>query len=165
MAEEQKPAQPSIQINAQYVKDFSFENPNSPESLLAGLGAPETAVQINLKHEQLKEGAYEVVLSFKIEAKFKDKGKTAFIIDLSYAAAVSLGNVPKEHHHPVLMVEIPKLLFPFAREIIAKAAIQGGFPPLYLQPINFEAIYMQEAQRAKAATESGEKGKAAGGKK
>ena len=164
--DEKQAAQPTIQVVAQYVKDFSFENPNSPESLLAGLGAPETSVQINLKHHQLREGAYEAVLNFKIEAKFKEKAKVAFIIELAYAATVAISGFPKEQHQPILMVEIPKLLFPFAREIIAKATMQGGYPPLYLQPVNFDAIYVQETQRAQAAAaaEEGHPAKAAGGK-
>lgn len=157
--------QPAIQVVAQYVKDFSFENPNSPETLLAGLGAPETAVQIGLKQNQLREGAYETSLNFKIEAKFKEKNKVAFIIELAYAATVAISGYPKEQHHPILMVEIPKLLFPFAREVIAKATMQGGYPPLYLQPVNFEAIYLEEAKRAKEAAEGGGAKAAAGGKK
>ena len=164
--DDKKAQQPAIQVVAQYVKDFSFENPNSPESLLAGLGAPETAVQINLKHQQLREGAYETALNFRIEATFKEKSKTAFIIELSYAATVAITGFPKEQHQPILMVEVPKLLFPFAREIIAKATMQGGYPPLYLQPVNFDAIYVQEAQRAAAAAAESETAKTAkGGKK
>lgn len=157
--------QPAVQVVAQYVKDFSFENPNSPETLLAGLGAPETSVQIGLKHNPLREGAYETSLNFKIEAKFKEKNKVAFIIELAYAATVAISGYPKEQHHPILMVEIPKLLFPFAREIIAKATMQGGYPPLYLQPVNFDAIYLEEARRAKEAGETGAAQAAKGGKK
>lgn len=160
--------QPGIQVVAQYVKDFSFENPNSPESLLAGLGAPETGVQINMKHQLISEGVYEAVLNFKIEAKFKEKAKVAFIIELAYAATVAITGFPKEQHQPILMVEVPKLLFPFAREIIAKATMQGGYPPLYLQPINFDAIYIQETKRAQAAAAQGGEditAKSAGGKK
>ncbi len=141
---------PAIQVHAQYIKDLSFENPNSPESLLAGWGAPETNVQINIRHQPVKDNTHEVVLMFRIEADNKENNKKVFIAELAYGATVSINNVPEENLHPVLMVEVPKLLFPFAREIIADSAIKGGYPPLYLQPVSFEAIYMQEVERLKA---------------
>jgi len=147
---EQQDAGAAVQVHAQYIKDFSFENPNSPESLLAGWGAPDTNVQINIRHQNLQDNTHEVVLLFRIEAKNKEADKVTFIVELAYAATVSLNGVPEENQHPVLMVEVPKLLFPFAREIIADAAIKGGYPPLYLQPVSFEAIYMGEMQRLQA---------------
>jgi preprotein translocase subunit SecB len=141
-------AQPGLQIAAQYIKDFSFENPHAPESLVGGWGQPETAVNIALRHQQLKDNAYECVLQLRIEAKKKgDDKKACFIIDLSYAALAILQNIPKENHQAVMMVEVPKLLFPFAREIVASAVAQGGFPPLFLTPISFEALYMAEMKR------------------
>ena len=122
--------QPSIQVISQYVKDSSFENPNAPESLVSGWPAPETAVQISLGHKQLQENTFESSVRFRIEAKNKQDGKMSFIIDLHYGAMVALQNVPKENVAAVLMVEVPKLLFPFAREIIAHMTVNGGYPPL-----------------------------------
>ena len=145
-------AAPGIQIVAQYIKDFSFENPNAPESLVAGWPQPETNVQIFLRHGQLREDAYECTVNFRIEAKKPgDDTKVSFLIDLSYGALVVLKNVPKENHAPVIMVEVPKLLFPFAREIVANATASGGFPPLYLSPISFEQIYLNEVKRQQGA--------------
>jgi preprotein translocase subunit SecB len=144
---EQSAQQPGIQVVAQYIKDFSFENPNAPESLVAGWPQPETNVQIFLRHAQIRDDAYECVVNFRIEAKKPGEDKAAFLIDLAYGALVLLKNVPKENHAPVVMVEVPKLLFPFAREIIANATASGGFPPLYLTPISFEQIYLNEMKR------------------
>lgn len=155
--------QPGIQVVAQYIKDLSFENPNAPESLVSGWAAPETNVQIFLGHKELKENTYECLVHFKVEAKNKEKEKTCFIVDLHYGATVVLNEIPKEQHQPVLMVEVPKLLFPFAREIVASTTAAGGYPPLYLAPISFEAIYMNEMRRLQAEQEQkgGEDGKAA----
>ncbi len=152
-----KSEQVPVQVHSQYVKDMSFENPNSPDSILNNWGAPETHVQVNIQYRQLSEEKklYEVVLLFRIEAKNKEKDKMAFIIELAYGCAVSLGNLPKDNVEPVLMIEIPKLLFPFAREIIANGSIQGGYPPLYIQPINFEAVYVQRLEQQKAEAEAG----------
>lgn len=146
---------PGIQIHAQYVKDLSFENPNSPESLLSNWGAPETNVQINIRHRPIDGNVHEVLLVFRVQADNKEKKKTAFIIELAYGCTVTLNGVPEENQQAVLMIEVPKLLFPFAREIMAKASIQGGYPPLYLQPINFEAIYVAEAKRQKEEKDNG----------
>ena len=146
-AQPQAGTQPGIQVVAQYIKDFSFENPNAPESLVAGWPQPETNVQIFLRHQALRDDAYECSVNFRVEAKKPGEDKIAFIVDLSYAALVLLKNVPKESHAPVIMVEVPKLLFPFAREIIANATASGGYPPLYLTPISFEQIYMNEMKR------------------
>lgn len=150
--------QPGVQVVAQYIKDFSFENPNAPESLVSGWPQPETNVQIFLRHQVLKENIYECTINFRIEAKNKQADKVCFIIDLAYGATVVLKNVPQENHQPVIMVEVPKLLFPFAREIVANVTSAGGYPPLFLTPVSFETIYINEMKRQQ------EKQAAAGGK-
>jgi preprotein translocase subunit SecB len=152
---------PGIQVVAQYIKDFSFENPNAPESLISKWPTPETNVQIFLRHQPIREDAYECSVNFRIEAikplEEKDKGqkKPCFIIDLSYGALVVLQNIPQDRHAPAIMVEVPKLLFPFAREIVANVTSAGGYPPLYLTPISFEAIYLNEVERQKQKTAKG----------
>lgn len=140
---------PGIQIISQYVKDCSFENPHAPESLVSGWPAPETSVQIGLSKAHLRDNFYETGMNFRIEAKNAKDGKMAFIIDLHYGALVSLQNIPEENVQAVLMVEVPKLLFPFVREIVASMTAKGGYPPLYLTPISFEAMYVSEMQRLK----------------
>jgi len=160
----EQPQQPAgIQVISQYTKDLSFENPNAPESLIGGWGQPETTVQVSLRHQKVKDDTFECTLNLRVEAKKKDSDKIAFIADLAYAALVILRNIPKENLQPVLMVEVPKLLFPFAREVIAGAVSKGGYPPLYLTPINFEAFYVAEMQRLKQEQE--EQGKSTAKKK
>lgn len=144
---------PGIQVVAQYIKDLSFENPNAPESLVSGWPQPDTNVQISLRHNQVRDDAYECSVHFRIEAKKKDDGKVCFIIDLAYGALAILKNIPKENHQPVIMVEVPKLLFPFVREIVASLTSKGGYPPLYLTPISFETIYVNEIKRLQAEKE------------
>ena len=146
-----------IQIITQYVKDLSFENPNAPESLLAGWPAPETTVQISMGQKQLGKDAYESSIKVRIEARNKKDNKMAFIMDLHYAAAVALKNIPNDSILPILMVEVPKLLFPFVREAVAKATTNGGYPPLYLSPVSFEELYMHEIKRIKEQQAAGKK--------
>lgn len=147
MAEQQQVQQPGIQIISQYIKDFSFENPNAPESLVSGWPQPETAVNISLQQRPIQDNMYEAVLNLHVTAKKKGEDKTCFIADLSYGALVVLQSIPAEQHQAVMMVEIPKQLFPFAREIVADATAKGGYPPLYLAPISFEALYINEMKR------------------
>jgi len=151
---------PSIQIISQYVKDCSFENPHAPESLVSGWPAPDTSVQISLNQNHIKDDLFESVLTFRIEAKNVKDNKMAFIIDLHYGALVALHNIPQENIPPVLSVEVPKLLFPFVREIVAGMTIKGGYPPLYLTPINFEALYIGEIKRLQEASKGKQAGKA-----
>lgn len=158
MSDEQQTtvAPAGIQVISQYVKDMSFENPNAPESLVTGWPAPDTNVQILLGKKDVQENTYECLLHLKIEARQKNgegagAGKVCFIIDLQYAGLVRLHNIPAEQHQPVVMVEVPKLLFPFARQLVANTTSAGGYPPLYLAPISFEQIYVQEMQRLQTA--------------
>ena len=138
---------PSIQISSQYVKDSSFENPHAPESLVSGWPAPDTSVQISMSQKHIKDDLFESALNFRIEAKNVKDNKMAFIIDLHYGALIALHNIPQENVPPILMVEVPKLLFPFIREVVSGMTIKGGYPPLYLTPINFEAMYVNEMKR------------------
>jgi len=144
-------AQPGLQIVTQFVKDCSVDLPNAPETLVTGWGAPETNINISLGHKQLKDNLFEVALNLRVEAKNAKENKTAFIIDLHYGALVALQNIPAENTVPVLAVEVPKLLFPFAREIIADLTVKAGFPPLYMAPISFEALYVNEMKRLQEA--------------
>jgi len=145
----QNNGQPGMQVVKQYIKDLSFENPNAPESLVTGWPQPDTNIQVSLQTLSLKEELHECTLKFRIEAKKKDDGRTCFLMDLTYCALVVLQNIPEDQHRPVLMVEVPKLLFPFVREIVATATANGGYPPLYLTPISFEAMYINEMKRLK----------------
>jgi len=146
---------PAVGVLSQYVKDLSFENPNSP-AIFQGPMAPSVDVQFNIGSNQVGEDVYEVVL--KIEVKALQDGQAAFLVDLSYAGLFGLRNIPAESIEPFLLGEAPRLLFPFARRILADAVRDGGFPiPLLLEPIDFGGLYMQraEAQAQTAVAEAG----------
>jgi preprotein translocase subunit SecB len=141
---------PQLSVLAQYIKDFSFENPNAPRSLQPTQEQPAINIQINVNVGQLAETDYEVTL--KLEGKAESKGSTLFAFDLTFAGVFRIQNVPQESMHPLIMIECPRLLFPFAREIVATSVRNGGFPPLLLDPVDFVSLYQQKmAQQAPAA--------------
>ena len=142
-------AMPQIGVLAQYVKDLSFENPNAPASLAPQPQQPAINIQINVTANNIAENEYEVTLS--VEGKAENGGKVMFSFDLAYAGVFRIANVPKEHLHQLVMIECPRLLFPFAREIIATSVRDGGFPPLMLDPVDFVGLYRQNMERQAAA--------------
>lgn len=146
---ESETRKPSLTINAQYIKDLSFEAPSSPE-VLAEMQKqpPEINVNVNVNARKVEEPVYEVVLL--ITAKCKVGEKVAFIIELEYGGMFSL-NVPTENVQPVLLIECPRLLFPFARNILADVSRDGGFPPLMLSPVDFVAMYQNQMNPARQA--------------
>ena len=132
---------PSLNALAQYAKDFSFENPNAPRSLQAQEGSPQINLQVNVTAKQLAETDFEVDLTLEGDAKVKSD--VLFAFELTYSGVFRVQNIPQEQLHPILMIECPRLLFPFARQIVAEAVRNGGFPPLYIDPIDFVALYRQ----------------------
>ena len=134
---------PVAGVLSQYVKDLSFENPNAPQ-VYQSQAAPAIDVQFNIGSGQVGEDVYEVVLKIDVKAQAEDQ--TAFVVDLSYAGLFGFRNVPAEHVQPFLLGEAPRLLFPFARRVLADAVRDGGFPPLLLEPIDFGQLYLQQAQ-------------------
>ncbi|WP_439926125.1 protein-export chaperone SecB [Nitrobacter sp. JJSN] len=143
---------PQLNVLAQYTKDLSFENPNSPASLTPQQQPPSISVQINVGAGSVAENDYEVVL--KVEGKAEHSGKLMFSFELAYAGVFRITNVPQENIHPLVMIECPRLLFPFAREIVATFVRDGGFPPLMLDPIDFVSLYRQNMERQAAAQEA-----------
>jgi preprotein translocase subunit SecB len=144
-----QPSQPQLNVLAQYVKDFSFENPNAPASLGAfQQSQPTINVQINVLANALNATDFEVVL--KTEGKAERDGKVLFGFDLAFGGVFRIQNVPQESLHPVVMIECPRLLFPFSREIVAAAVRNGGFPPLLLDPVDFVALYRQKLAQQSA---------------
>lgn len=135
---------PPIVVNAQYVKDLSFENPQ-PLTSLASSDAPRGEMQVNVSARPLGGTAFEVVLSIRSEATVENA--TAFILELDYAGVFTLNGVPDQHVHRVLMIEAPHLLFPFARQVIANVTREGGFMPMLLPPIDFAHLYLTQAQQ------------------
>jgi preprotein translocase subunit SecB len=141
---ENKP--PQLNVLAQYVKDFSFENPNAPHSLTSAQTQPTINMQINVRGKPIKDADYEVEL--KMEGKAEMATGLLFHFDLVYAGVFRIQNVPQPNLHPVMMIECPRLLFPFAREIIATAVLNGGFPPLRIDPVDFVGLYRQQMTQA-----------------
>jgi preprotein translocase subunit SecB len=137
--------QPQMNVLGQYIKDFSFENPSAPRGAAQ---QPSINIQINVSPRQLSPTDFEVEL--KIEGKAEAQGTVLFAFDLAYAGLFRLQNIPQEHVAPILMIECPRLLFPFSREIIASTTVQGGFPPLLLEPVDFAAMYQQRMAQAQA---------------
>ncbi len=137
----------ALSITRQYIKDFSFENPNAPGIFGAYKDeGPELKVSVDIAANPMEDSSHEVVLSLYVSAKFRET--TAFIVELQYAAqAVVDENVSEEKLERALMVEVPRYLFPFLRNIIANATRDGGFPPLLLSPINFGKIHDGRRQR------------------
>lgn len=130
-------------VNAQYVKDFSFENPNAPQSLMADQGQPKIDLQVDVQARGLTDTVSEVVLSMRAEATRNDR--TAFIVELAYAGIFTLpAQIPAEQARAILLVEAPRLLFPFARQIVSEATQNGGYPPLVLQPLDFVDLYRRQ---------------------
>jgi preprotein translocase subunit SecB len=141
---------PQLNVVGQYIKDFSFENPNAPQSLTAaGSAPPQITIQINVNARPLSENDIEVVL--KIDGNAENNGSLIFNFELEYAGVFRIQNVPPESLNPVVLIECPRLLFPFAREIIATTVRNGGFPPLMLDPVDFVGLYRQKMSEAQAA--------------
>lgn len=139
-------AAPQINTLAQYAKDLSFENPNAPRSLSPQEQGPNISVQVNVNAQQLAETDFEVQL--KLEGSAGAGAETLFKFELEYCGVFRLMGIPQEHVHQVVMIECPRILFPFARQIVADAVRNGGFPPLYLDPVDFAALYMQRLAEA-----------------
>src|SRR5260370_22791126 len=127
--------QQQLIINAQYIKDLSFENPRAPDSLRQQTTAPAVEINVDVKAQGLAPENYEVVLTIKASAKAAEE--VLFVIELVYAAVVTVRNVAQELVSPIMMAETPRLMFPFARNIIAETTRDGGFPPLMINPIDF----------------------------
>lgn len=135
---------PPIIVNGQYTKDFSFEAPLSPgifEQIQKD--APDVSVNIEVKAQPFQENVAEVVLM--INAECKSAGKVAFILELAYGGVFTI-NAPEEHHQALLLIECPRILFPFARNIVADVTRDGGFPPLMLGLVDFVAMYKNQAK-------------------
>ncbi len=140
---------PSLNVLVQYVKDLSFENPNAPNSLAPQETQPQIAINVNVGAQPLSATEFEVEL--KLEATAKIGETVIFAVELVYAGLFRIQNVPEQHLHPFVLIECPRLLFPFARQILADSTRNGGFPPLMLDPIDFVALYQQNAAQQAAA--------------
>ena len=143
---------PSFQmtIQTQYIKDYSVENPRSPFVFAELKSQPPVSIQGDVLTKQIDDnGHYEVALRLTLQMS-DDKGQAICIIDLLYAGVFHFAPALENPEHPILFIEAPRFLFPFAREIVASSAIKCGFPPVFIQPIDFAALYHQKQQETQA---------------
>ncbi|MFN3858919.1 MAG: protein-export chaperone SecB [Caulobacter sp.] len=137
---------PGLRIIAQYIRDLSFENPRAPESLRVTAEQPQIDIGVELNARGRPDGLFEVDLRLNVDAK--RAGEAAFTIELVYGGLFQIQGVPETELEPVLMIEAPRFLFPFARRVIADLSTDGGFPPFMLDPIDFGGIYAARRQQA-----------------
>jgi preprotein translocase subunit SecB len=159
MAEQDSPTQgngsglpenePQFTVLAQYIKDLTVENPSAPQ-VFQWQVQPSLDVQFNLNAEKVADDVHEVVIKIEVSAR-SDNG-VHFVVDLSYGGLFGVRNVPDEAVPPILLVEAPRLIFPFARQIVADAVTSTGFPPLLLDPIDFAGAYMAQLEAAQQQT-------------
>lgn len=145
-----QPEQPVFRMQKMYIKDFSFESPNAPKVFLAKNQNPKVDFNLQLKNGKIDGDHWEV--SIAITAKVLDKNNedaVMFIVELEHAAVFLLQNIPQEHHARVLAVDCPLMLFPFTRQIVSQVAVDGGFMPFLMEPINFVALYDNSQQEKK----------------
>lgn len=144
---------PSLVVAAQYLKDLSFENPRAPSAFSETGKPPQISVDVNVNARRLDEFLFEVELSVSASARNAQQ-ETLFVVEATYAGAFEIKNVPGDQLEPIMLIECPRILFPFMRQIVADATRNGNFPPLMLEPIDFFAVYQQRmSQQADQAAE------------
>ena len=160
--EEQKPAgaatngngtKAALNVLAQYVKDLSFESPGAPNSLRGRDKAPGIAINVNVNANPMSEKEFDVNLTLTAKASFEKD--VLFNVELVYGGVFRLKNVPENQLSQLLMIECPRLIFPFARQVLASVTQQGGFPPLMMEPVDFNAIYLQNLKSLQAQQAAG----------
>jgi len=145
-------------VNAQYIKDLSFENPAAFESITPTEPAPSISIHIEAQAHNLADRTYEVTLRVQVDAKKKEK--KVFLLDLEYAGVFTIGkDVPEDYIRPILMIECPRILFPFARNIVASTTQEGGYPALLLTPVDFADLYQRQIAQEQQAQQEKNKGK------
>lgn len=142
MSEEQQQA--VFGIEKIYVKDVSLEIPNAPQIFLEQ-GTPSISVEVHTKAEQIGEGVFEAVLTVTVTSKLEGD-KTVFLVEAAQAGIFRIQNVPQEEISPLLGIACPNILYPYVREVVSDMVMRAGFPPVVLQPMNFETIYNQQNQ-------------------
>ena len=148
MADEaQQPAQPGMKILAQYIRDMSFENILSQKGA-SGEVAPDVQIQVNIDaKKRTVENQFEIVIKLKVNSVNKGTTENLFLLEIEYAGLFLVTGVPDEQLHPFLLIECPRMLFPFLRRIVSDVTRDGGFPPLNLETIDFLQLYRQELER------------------
>lgn len=146
--QQEAPSGPMLSILAQYTKDQSFENPNAPASLRSGLEPPQISINIEIGRQMMEDDTVEVTLMLQADARRGDQ--VAFIAELEYSGLFAFQGVSVEEIQPLILIECPRLLFPFARQILAEMTQNGGFPPIMLEPPDFASMFREEMMRRAA---------------
>ena len=156
-SEEAAAPQPlKMQVLAQYIRDMSFENILAQKGINGDV-QPEISVEVNIDAKKRPvENQFEIIIKTAISSKTKEKGEPMFLLELEYGGIFHIENLPEDQLHPYLMIECPRMIFPFLRRIVSDITRDGGFPPMNLEPIDFMALYRNEVQR-RAANSSKEK--------
>src|SRR4051812_23346923 len=141
---------PQLNVLAQYIKDLSFENPNAPLALTPAQQQPAINIQVSVNANPTSDTDIEVVLKIEGKAELANKS-VLFSFELAYGGTFRIQNVPQDSFHAIVMIECPRLLFPFAREIIASTVTAGGFPPLLIDPVDFVGLYRQNMAKMQPA--------------
>ena len=141
---------PGMRVLAQFVRDFSFENPGAPESLRAGAAQPSIDMNVEMSAHAREDGFFEVDL--KLSAKAVRENIPVFVVELVYAGLFQIEGISAAEIEPVLLIECPRFLFPFARRLISDVTAEGGFPPFMIDPIDFAGVYA--ARKAQAGIEA-----------
>ena len=154
MAEETtQPTQPTMSVLAQYIRDMSFENILAQKGV-GGEVAPDVQVGVNLDAKKRgTEGQYELVIKLRIDSKSKESKDQLFLLEIEYGGIFQVSGVPEDQLHPYLLIECPRMLFPFLRRIVSDITRDGGFPPLNLETIDFLSLYKNEIERRRAQAE------------
>lgn len=154
MAEETaQPTQPTMNVLAQYIRDMSFENILAQKGV-GGEVAPDVQVQVNLDAKKRGvEGQYEVVIKLRVDSKSKESKDQLFLLEIEYGGIFQIAGLPEDQLHPYLLIECPRMLFPFLRRIVSDITRDGGFPPLNLETIDFLSLYKNEIERRRAQAE------------
>jgi len=148
--EEATPKPLKIKVLAQYIRDMSFENILAQKGINGDV-KPEISVQVNLDAKKRPvENQFEVIIKAAISSKTKEKGEPMFLLELEYGGIFHIENLPEDQLHPYLMIECPRMIFPFLRRVVSDVTRDGGFPPMNLEPIDFMALYRNEIQRRTA---------------
>src|SRR5499433_2741367 len=140
-------------LNAQYIKDLSFENPRAPQSLIQPTTQPSVDINVDVKAQNLAPDVFEVILTINATARAQEE--PVFLVELAYGTVVTVKNTPAEMLAPLILIETPRIVFPFARAIIANATRDGGFPPLMINPIDFAELLRRQQEGAQAAAVPG----------
>ncbi len=149
-ANQNKKSDRQLVVHAQYIKDFSFENPNAPKVLMKNFGQPDVEINVSVSAKLIGDSQYEVLLN--LGAKAVADETLMFLVDLTYAGLVSPQGATGDDINPLIMIEAPRLLFPFARALISDATRDGGFMPLNIQPVDFIAVYQHNLERQAAGS-------------